>query len=79
MSPSTMAIASGSRATLARKEVPRSSIVGLPPMPLRSERGAHDRCIAGAAAEMAGQHRAYGVSDASGCGAQEGVQRHQDA
>ena len=45
---------------------------------LRSDGGAHDRRVAGAAAEMAGQHDSGFLPRWRRAGAQEGIERHQD-
>src|SRR5260370_20652547 len=77
-----MAMASGSRATRARKLVPRSSIcrsVRFPQAPLRGERRRHDRDIAGAAAEMAGERLANLLLGCFRAVAQQGAERDQDA
>src|ERR1700740_2174465 len=77
-----MARESGSRATLARKLVPRSSIrrsLRLAQALLRGEPRRHDRDIAGAAAEMAGERLADLLLGRFRLVAQQGAERDQDA
>src|SRR2546423_1600862 len=75
-----MASAWGSRSTLARKLVPRSSIVAvLTQFAGRFQCSSHDRSIAGASAQMARQTfaniRLGGVRSI----AQQRIERHEDA
>src|SRR5579859_1368644 len=84
MSPSTSASASGSRATLARKLVPRSSIDRLMAdvsSQLRRgfERCLDDRRVARATAEMSGQHVADFGLIRIGAPCEQRIERYQDA
>src|SRR4051794_34071628 len=85
MPSSTIASACGSRSTLAMKLVPRSNMIGafLPGgrrhFRRRFERGANDRRIAGAAAKMPTEQIADLRFARLRMGAQENLQRHQDA
>src|SRR5258708_3381936 len=74
-----MAIARGSRATLARKLVPRSSMGLLPKALPGGQRRLHDGYVAGTAAEMARQHIADLRLAGVGLVAQQGIQRDQDS
>src|ERR1700724_1796691 len=81
---STTASALGSRATLATKLVPRSSIGFLPAQIVshfrsRLQRRAHDRRVAGATAQMSGQQVANRRFVRPWMFAQEAIERHQDA
>src|SRR6516164_4085246 len=78
------ASACGSRATLATKLVPRSSIGFLPAQRIphfgsRFQRRAHDRRVARAATQMPGQEMANGSFVCQRMFSQEAVERHQDA
>src|SRR5579872_2484832 len=84
MPSSTMANACGSRATLATKLAPRSSIGFLSARTARHfrgrfERGAHNRRIAGATAEMPGQKIADRLFAWFAVFTQENIERHQNA
>src|ERR1700761_6480692 len=82
MPSSTTASVCGSRATLATKLLPRSSI-GLLQMAGHFSRGfhrrTHDRRIAGTAAQTAGEEIADFLLGRSWMFAQEMIERHQDA
>src|SRR5436190_6320300 len=83
MPSSTIASASGSRATLATKLVPRSSIclLSAPVCQFRCglDRRAHDRRIPGAAAQMPAEQIADAFLIRPRVLAQEAVERHQDS
>ena len=69
---------SGSRSTLARKLLPRSSMAALPRPRAPPKRRSHDRRVAGAAAQMAGKQCAISGSLASGRSRRQRLERHQD-
>src|SRR5262245_29680068 len=75
-----MAVAPGSRATLARKLVPRSSIAATFAQLLRGvERRGDDRHVAGTAAQMSAEELAHLRFGRRWFVAQITVERHQDA
>src|SRR5580658_2610522 len=82
MPSSTIASALGSRATLATKLVPRSSICFLSALIRQFRRGlqrrTHDRRVPRAAAQMTAQHIADACLIRPWVFAQETVERHQD-
>src|SRR5258707_2289883 len=75
-----MASAFGSRATLARKLVPRSSMQASLAQPLRGvERRRNDRHIAGAAAQVTAEKLPHVAFSRIGTRAQIPVERHQNS